>query len=291
MKNLNRYKNLTIIIVLFKESFEIISKTIDQIQNYKIIIVDNANDIELQKKILSLYKIEKYLLNKKNNGFSAGYNQGIKLSDTEFTLILGPDCIIESKYIDILINKFSIYKDLAIVTPTSYDHKKNLTYAGGPLPEKSDKNIILNLEGDVCVESALGACMLFKTEYTEKKLIYFDENFFLYFSDDDLCRKIKSLKKSVVQVYEAKCIHQHGIIKVKNKYRKIFIREYNFTHDEFYYYYKNDKHTSIINSFKKKLPKYLLRLILKIFIFKFEDAVKLFSRIYAYYNFRTKYLK
>ena len=291
MKNLNQNKNLTIIIVLFKESFELISKTLDQIQNYKIVIVDNANDAELQKKIISSYKIDTYLLNKENIGFSAGYNQGIKQSQTKYTLVLGPDCIIENKDINILIDKFSVYKNLAIVTPTSYDNENNLSYSGGPLPEKSDKNIILNLEGDVCVDSALGACMLFKTEDFEKKMIFFDENFFLYFSDDDLCRRIKNFKKSIIQVYEAKCIHQHGIIKVRNKYQKIFIREYNFTHDKFYYFYKMNEHLSIIDSFKKKLPKYLIKLVLKIIVLKFHDAVRLFSRIYAYYKFKIKYSK
>ncbi len=291
MKNLNQNKNLTIIIVLFKEPFELISKTLDRIQNYKIVIVDNAHDVELQKKIKASYKIDKYLLNKENNGFSAGYNQGIRQSHTEYTLVLGPDCIIETEDINILIDKFSIYKNLAIVTPTSYDNKNSLSYSGGPLPEKSDKSIILNLEGDICVDSALGACMLFKTEDFQKQIIFFDENFFLYFSDDDLCRRIKGLKKSIVQSYQAKCIHKHGTIKVRNKYQKIFIREYNFTHDKFYYFYKMNEHITIINSFKKKLSKYLIKFIFKIIFLKFEDAVSLFSRIYAYYKFKNKYLK
>ena len=61
---------------------------------------------------------------------------------------------------------------------------------------------------------------------------------FFCFSDDDLCRKIKLLNKSIVQTKEAVCIHQHGIIKVKNRYMKIYIREFNFTHDMLYYFHK-----------------------------------------------------
>ena len=50
----------------------------------------------------------------------------------------------------------------------------------------------------------------------KKKNLLFDENFFLYFSDDDLCRNIKLLNKSIIQVYDASCVHSHGKIKLKN---------------------------------------------------------------------------
>ena len=58
------------------------------------------------KKIRSEFFIDEYILNKKNNGFSAGYNQAVKLNNTEFSLVLGPDCIISEKDIIILFNGF-----------------------------------------------------------------------------------------------------------------------------------------------------------------------------------------
>ena len=238
MKNLNDNKTLTIIIVLYKEPFELIYKTLHHIKEFKIIIIDNDNNDELKNKILKHFKIYKYILNKKNNGFSAGYNQGIKVSSTLFTLVLGPDCIIRSKDIYVLTQKLSLYKNSIIITPTSYNDQNEISYSGGPLPENGLKDKILNLDGDTCVESALGACMLFRTEDFKKNDLFFDENFFLYFSDDDLCRTIKSINKSIIQTKDSICIHQHGTIKVKNKYLKIYIREYNFTHDMLYYFYK-----------------------------------------------------
>ena len=290
MVNFISNEHLTIIIVLFKEPFELIAKTLKQIQNLKIIIIDNANDLELKKKITASFKISKYVLNKKNNGFSAGYNQGIKLSDSKYTLVLGPDCIIGIRDIQLLLEKICEYDNATLVIPTSYDRNNNLTYAGGLLPEKFTKSEILHLEGDVCVENALGACMLFKTQDFKDKIIYFDENFFLYFSDDDLCRRLKILKKSIIQVYEAKCIHEHGIIKVDNKYKKIFIREFNFTYDKFYYYFKVDKHNSEIHTFRKKIPKYVIKFFIKMFTIQLQEALQLFSRLFAYYKFKKKYL-
>ncbi len=238
MKNQNDNKNVTIVIVLYKEPYELISKTLNFIKDFKIIIIDNDNNDELKNEILKNFKIYRYILNKKNNGFSAGYNQGIRESLSSYTLVLGPDCLIKSDDIYTLTKKLSSYEDALIVTPTSFNHDQTPSYSGGPLPENGQKDIILTLDGDACVESALGACMMFKTEDFKKNNLLFDENFFLYFSDDDLCRTIKFMKKSVIQIKDSICIHQHGNIKVKNKYMKIYIREYNFTHDMLYYFYK-----------------------------------------------------
>ena len=293
MKNLNDNKTLTIIIVLYKEPFELIKNTLEKIKKLKIIIIDNDCNFELRNKILKQFNIFRYILNKKNNGFSSGYNQGIKMSDTLYTLVLGPDCLITNEDIIVLINKLSLYENSILVTPTSYNDKHELTYAGGPLPENTDKDIVLNLEGDTCVDSALGACMLFRTEDLKSKNLLFDENFFLYFSDDDLCRNIKLLNKSIIQVKNAKCIHQHGIIKIRNKFSKIYVREFNFNHDMLYYFYKkNDaKYFRIIEEFKKKIIKYQIRIIIKFFLFQFKEVVKLYARLLAFYKFKKKYLK
>ena len=283
--------SVTIIIVLYKESYDLISNTLEKIENFKKIIIDNDGNNVLKKKILSKFKIDKYVLNKKNNGFSAGYNQGIKLSRTEFTLVLGPDCIIFEHDIKILVTKLIGYTNALIVSPTSYDENNNLTYAGGPLPEYAEKNQILNIKGDTCVDSILGACMLFNTKDIIEKNLLFDEIFFLYFSDDDLCRRIKKQSRSIIQIHDAKCIHQHGNLKVKNIYFKKFIREYNYFFDQLYYYFKINKHQNLINSFQKKLPKLFLKFFLKLITFQFLDVVKIFSKILAYYNFKKKLLR
>jgi len=291
MNKFNFHKDITIVIVLYKETFELLSKTLTTINSFKKIIIDNDGNLELKKKIESQFAVDQYILNKKNNGFSAGYNQGIRLSKTKFTLVLGPDCTIKEQAIFTLIKKITENDNCFIVSPTSYDGYNNLTYTGGPLPENGETDIILNLKGDTCVESALGACMLFRTKDLTENNLLFDENFFLYYSDYDLCRRIKKLNKSIIQVYEAKCIHNHGIIKVKNKYIKKFIREYNFTFDKYYYFFKINKHKDLINVYKKRIPLFVLRFFLKVLILDFLSAVELASKYFAYYRFKSRVLK
>jgi N-acetylglucosaminyl-diphospho-decaprenol L-rhamnosyltransferase len=289
MNSSKNHKDITIVIVLYCESYDLVFETLNYLGSFKKIIIDNSNNINLKKKIENNFRIDQYILNKKNNGFSAGHNQGIKLSSTKYTMLLGPDCIIKEKdilnLIDVLINNENCF----IVAPTSYDKKMNLTYTGGPLPENGDKNIVLNLSGNVCIQSVLGACMLFQTKKLIDSGLLFDENFFLYFSDDDLCRRVSKIGNHIIQSFNSKCIHQHGNIKIKNIFIKKFIREYNFTFDKFYYYLKINKHHELMSNFQKKIPSYIIKLILKIVLFNYVSALGIFARLFAYYKFRTKF--
>ena len=80
-------KNITVIIVLYREDYNLLYKTLDKIREFRKIIIDNSNNIELKSKVEANFKIEKYILNKKNVGFSSGYNQGVKICETDFFLI------------------------------------------------------------------------------------------------------------------------------------------------------------------------------------------------------------
>ena len=50
------FDSLTVVIVLYKESFELISNTLSKIKNFKIIIVDNDGNNHLKKKFFQILK-------------------------------------------------------------------------------------------------------------------------------------------------------------------------------------------------------------------------------------------
>ena len=63
---MNYYSNkITIIIVLYEEEIDLIERCLENIKDFKIIIIDNAGNIPLKKKIEKKFEIYKYLLNKK----------------------------------------------------------------------------------------------------------------------------------------------------------------------------------------------------------------------------------
>jgi len=257
---------------------------LESIRNYKIIIVDNAGNISLKKKIKEKFEIYKYILNKNNCGYAKAANQAIEQCDTEYILMFQADALISNKDISILLKSHKKYENCFITSPTYYDKESKLSYNSGCLPEKNSKKDILNLEGDVCVETILGSIILFnKKDMIELGL--FDENFFLYFLDFELCRRIKQKKKSVIQIFDAKVQHEHGKIKVKNVLKRIFIRNYNLTFDELYYFFKIKKHFEIFKKLKKKLPNYIIKSITNLFLLRFDQSVYYFSKVVAFHKF------
>ena len=284
------YQNITIIIVTYQESLITISNCLKNFKNFKIIIIDNAGNKKLKNKIEKEFTIFKYIINNKNVGFSKATNQAINLCDTEFILSVQADCKILIDSISKLYESLKKYEDCIIVTPTFYDNKSNLTYSGGPLPEKKISMEVLDLEGDTCVDIPTTAAILFK-----KKDLFevglFDEDFFIYFPDFEIGRRIKKLKKSTIQVYEAKAIHEMGYLKIDNPIKKIFFRNYYFTLDELIYYHKENKFNDVYFVLKKKILSLIIQTLFNLMIFKFLKSTKCFSRILAFYNFKKKYLK
>ena len=287
MKILN--KEIAIQIVLFEESLDLILKCLESIRDFKIIIVDNKGDKKLKLLIEKKFKIFKYILNSHNLGYSKGHNQASKYSESEYILIMNADCFIKKEHVLNLLSTLKASKNCMIVAPTTYDEDLNITYNGGPLPETRNKSNYLNLEGDVCVDSVLGSAMMIKTSDFED-IKKFDENLFLFFSDDDLCRKIKIKKQSIIQSFNAHAIHEHGISKVRNEIKKIFLRNYHYTFDELYYYYKMNKNKDKFKKLEKKIFNYKLKMIFNFLIFRIKISVYYLSKIMALYKFK-KFIK
>ena len=285
---MNKFNNLrdliTVAIILYKEDAETVRNCLKNIKNFKVIIIDNANNNNLKEKLCSDYKFCKYILNKKNIGFASAAHQGINECNTDYIFFLGADCLISEEDIILLLETKKKYNDCYITSPTFYDEKKNLTYNGGPLPENGDKLLPLKLEGDTCVETVLTTAALFKVDEI-KKIGSLDVNFFLYFLDDELCRRVKKNKKSVIQVYNSKAKHVHGNLKINNRYKRIFVRNYHFTFDELYYYFKSNNHHEKYKIIKKKLPKYLFKVFLNFFFLRFEKGIYYLAKILAIMKF------
>jgi hypothetical protein len=64
--NRSIFEEITIVIVLYRESIDLLSECLKNIKGFKVIIIDNAYDKELKNQIEKKFQIYKYILNKKN---------------------------------------------------------------------------------------------------------------------------------------------------------------------------------------------------------------------------------
>lgn len=284
------YENITITILLYKESYELISNCLNKLDGFKIILVDNDNNSYLKKKINKEFDIHKYILNNRNLGWSKGVNQAILCCDTKFVLNLSADCHIEKESISKLYDGINKYENCFITTPTMIKTDNSLTHSGGTLIEKNLGYKVLNLEGDTCVDFPMTAAVLFrKNEMVELGL--FDEDFFLYYPDIEIGRRVKSTNKSIIQIFRSRAFHSMGRLKINNPIKRVFFRNYFYTLDELIYYHKVNLHLKPLENLKNEIPNLFKKMFLNLFIFKFADVVVCFSKIFAYFQFKNKYLK
>ena len=282
--------NLTIVIVLYQEKLELIRACLKNIKNFKIIIVDNDNNIKVKEKIISEFLIHKYILNKKNIGFSKAANIAVKLVETKYVMNINADCLIKQDDILRLLLTNQADQNCFITSPTFYDSENKLSRNASNF---SDKKILHNndyFDGDVCVDWVLGAAIVFEKK-TFIEIGMFDENFFLYFLDEDICRRAFIKKKSTIQMSTVKAIHDHGLPKTKNFFKKIFLRNYHFTYDELYYHFKINNHNEIFNKLQKKIPNYFIKFLLNVFILKPGKATHYLSLILAFFQFKKFLIK
>lgn len=65
----------------------------------QVVVIDNASKDDTLAKLVKWSEQCTIVQNKENNGFAGGHNQAIRMTDTDFCLILNPDVVLEPDYI------------------------------------------------------------------------------------------------------------------------------------------------------------------------------------------------
>ena len=189
---------LVSVIVLNYNAGELLLNCIESIKksaykNLEIIVVDNISTDKSQKICKEKYPDIKLIQNNENFGYCEGNNIGIREAEGDYIIILNPDTIVESNWIEALIsayNKFGegLYqpKHLSLNEKTVYMSAGNMLniFGFGYAREKGnkDENQFNKIEE---ISYASGTC-LFTSSAVLKKVGLFDPFIFLYHDDLDL---------------------------------------------------------------------------------------------------------
>ena len=189
---------LVSVIVLNYNAGELLLNCIESIKksaykNLEIIVVDNISTDKSQKICKEKYPGIKLIQNDENFGYCEGNNIGIREAKGDYIIILNPDTIVESNWIEELIsayNKFGegLYqpKHLSLNEKTVYMSAGNMLniFGFGYAREKGnkDENQFNKIEE---ISYASGTC-LFTSSNVLKKVGLFDPFIFLYHDDLDL---------------------------------------------------------------------------------------------------------
>jgi N-acetylglucosaminyl-diphospho-decaprenol L-rhamnosyltransferase len=251
---------LSIIIVNYhvkKELFNCITSILNSAQDVllEIIVVDNDEKKIIKKELLKKFPKVNYIESPKNLGYGAGNNLGAKQARGDFLFILNPDTEIIEGNISTLIDFLRNNKKIGLVAPLLID-KNNNPYELQGTKELTPKRAIFSLSilSKIFPKNKIyndyynyswnkskskEVDIVPGTAFIIKKLLFeeigrFDENYFLYFEEFDLCRRLRKKGYKNYILPDLKVFHKWGASTVKNKLTKKY-----FLQSRFYYFRKN----------------------------------------------------
>lgn len=216
---------LSIIIVTWNNS-QTIEKCLESVKTIdlekEIIVIDNYSSDSTPERLKAHPGIQ-IIQNSENKGYGTATNQGAKKAMGDFLLLLNPDTEIKKGAVELMTNFLEKNSKASVVGP------KLLKPNGQVLNEAAD---FPNLTNQIILELKLQKFPFFKKLVYQKfdysktqeanhlmgaanlirkelfnKLNGFDENFFLWFEDSDLLKRIKDKGGKIFFLAEAEVIH------------------------------------------------------------------------------------
>ena len=255
---------LSVILVLYNAR-EVIEVTLDALYaskvdfDYEVIIVDNNSPDDSVQIIKDKYLSDpavaaktKLIFNPENFGFGIGNNIGMKQATGDYILLLNTDTKISPENLQVMVDFISKRPDIGAATcklikadgqidPASRRSEPNLVRSFFRLfgfqslfPKVFGGYNLLNKDPNISseLESCSGAYFLMSREAYEKTG-GFDERFFMYGEDLDLCRSIRESGLKIWWHPETTCVHYRGQSSKKTPQKTLFA-----FYDAMWIYYK-----------------------------------------------------
>jgi len=210
------YPKVSAIIVNYRSSEHAIacvrSLREQQNVNIEILVVDNASGDGSVDNIRLAYPDINLIENPHNDGFAKANNLAALQATGEFILAINPDIrLLETDGIARLVMHLLEHSEIGVVGPDLLESRRNkrvMPKRFYPMQKKLRKTRGLsNLPGQFAW--LLGACMLFRTE-VYRQVGGFDNNFFLYGEDTDICLRLRQAGYIIAWLPDVKVDHWGG---------------------------------------------------------------------------------
>ncbi len=191
-----------------------------------IIVVDNASDDDTVKCIQEQVPQARILANEANHGFGAANNRALREVKTRYALLLNPDCLPDSVFFSGMVAAANRFPEAAVLAPhllrrhgeveLSYRWPATHWTSSGP-----------GASGPCSVGFVCGAVMLLNMPVM-REVGFFDETFFLYYEDEDLCQRVFLAHRDIVLLPDVSIAHlSRGSVKGRSPLQSEFLRGYH----------------------------------------------------------------
>jgi len=209
------------------DCLESVNRTIQKIQ-FEVILVDNSSKDDGLESILKRYPETQLINNPKNVGFARANNQGAKIASGNFLFFINPDTIMTEGAVESMLDYIRSDSSIGILGPKVLNPDQTIQYSCRKFPtvwsglfnryslttrlfpnnRYSRDYLMLDYDHNSTrsVDWVSGCCMMM-SKSTFNKANGFDENYFLFIEDVDICQVIKK-RLRVVYFPNAKIYHK-----------------------------------------------------------------------------------
>jgi GT2 family glycosyltransferase len=217
---------VTVVVVTFNSAHCLPELGLGLAEFPHVIVVDNASDDGTPAAVRQHIPQARTLVNARNLGFGAANNLALHAAATPFCLLLNPDCEVSADKIRALLAAAIEHPDAAMVVPQLLRARgeREINYRW---PATQWRSRGPGADGPCCVGFACGAAWLLNMQVMQE-IGFFDEGFFLYYEDDDLCQRIFARRKAILLVPHVQLVHSsRGSVRGASPWRSEYLRGFH----------------------------------------------------------------
>jgi GT2 family glycosyltransferase len=282
----NSLDSLTVIIVTYNSAhcMDALAPSLKGLAH--LVFVDNASTDNTAEKITELLPNARLLLNDKNKGFGAANNLALQQITTPYALLLNPDTLPGSDFFGNMIQAAEQFPEAGMVAPQLMGRNDadeiNYRWPGSEWVSKGR-----GADGPCCVGFLCGAAILLNMK-NMAPIGFFDEEFFLYYEDEDLSQRAFKARAPMVVVPNIRLKHlSRGSVKGDAPLKSEFLRGYHHAQSKLLFEKKHGKNASQLRW--KTLGLALLLLPLRLLVPRPKYVARLLGRVVGLSHARSLY--
>ena len=280
---LNPLYDLSVIIVNYN-TVDLLVRCLDSVAsqsnvNSEVIVVDNASRDNSREEISKNYPWVKLMASRQNLGFAGANNKALNICKGKYIYYLNPDTEVRPGAFKCMIGYMDSHPEVGLagtrlINPDgSFQSSMEKQYPG----ERYAKRELEGLKGDIAW--VMGASMIVGRDVVEA-LQGFDENYFLYGEDLDLCLRVRRAGWEIGYIQDAVVLHWGG----QSERNSLPVEVWEKKLEAEFIFYKKHYTKKVIQAIKREslIQAYWRVLTLKLTLPFHKDKEKLLNKLEKY---------
>lgn len=223
---------LSIIIVSYK-GYKRLKQCLDSLTSFngenlktEVIVVNNCPGDDEFQDLLKNYPTFHHIENSKNGGYGNGCNIGVSVANGSFYLILNPDTVVTEHALVELVHFLKSHPKIMLISCKQVNETGKESIAWGAFPDYRNLTGVMRklfstgyqnqmkckegFSSETFFPDWVSGSVMFMRKDDFKRLNGFDEDFWMYFEDVDLCRRIRYMDGEIAFCTNITIEHNHG---------------------------------------------------------------------------------